>query len=192
VSTSSCSRSCQSRHTTFSRAGSCKEVNTPLPIRWVLIHSYVASSVFLCRICHDLIYESCIERKSTEAFLTGVCHLNKSEDRLIDGVLQMKNGGEAAIESPGIAAARPQHLGERVFDRHVEGIVAEPSYSVSKPLLLANFNVRLFSVTVRTTLSDAPVGKHSASTTSRSDRVTLTERRSGQDVAFTRRAAAGS
>lgn len=31
-------------------------------------------------------------------------------------------------------------------------------YSVSKPLLLANFRVRLFSVTVRTTLSGAPPG----------------------------------
>src|SRR4051812_37792692 len=31
-------------------------------------------------------------------------------------------------------------------------------YSVSKPLLLANFSVLPFSVTVRTTLSDAPAG----------------------------------
>ena len=31
-----------------------------------------------------------------------------------------------------------------------------PSYSVSKPLLLPNFSVLLFSVTVRTTLSGTP------------------------------------
>jgi len=30
------------------------------------------SSVFLCRICQDLTYESCIEGKSTAAFLTGM------------------------------------------------------------------------------------------------------------------------
>jgi hypothetical protein len=35
---------------------------------------------------------------------------------------------------------------------------APAAYSVSKPLLLPNFRVRLFSVTVRTTLSGAPAG----------------------------------
>jgi hypothetical protein len=53
-----------------------------------------------------------------------IAHLHQSKDRLVDGVLEVEHGGEAAIEPPGIAAADAQHLGERVFDRHVEGIVA--------------------------------------------------------------------
>jgi hypothetical protein len=50
--------------------------------------------------------------------------LNESKDRLGDGVLQVQDGGEAVVQAPGIAAADAHHLGERIFDGHVEGKVA--------------------------------------------------------------------
>src|SRR6267154_2618982 len=51
--------------------------------------------------------------------------------------------------------------GAKIFDPQgcdSHGTTVTLLYSVSKPLLLPNFSVRLFSVTVRTTLSGAPVG----------------------------------
>jgi hypothetical protein len=36
----------------------------------------------------------------------------------------VQDGSEAVVQAPGIAAADAHHLGERVFDGHVEGKVA--------------------------------------------------------------------